>query len=444
MRIIDFVNGKFPGMAEIKPPVQASQAATAFDLLLAEAGRRHTFDRPVVNRDDTRGRPNENRREQPPVRRRENQPPADEPTSMAATAAIQDPTQYAPAEEPAAYHEAYVNEEKIVAKVAEILQIPEEIVVKLLQELEMEAVELTDPQAVAKLLKHKLGAETTAELITTPEFPELYKALNEAVAEVVVEAKAETAVATQNVEAALQVNKETVAVNAEALQGLEATIEDGEIVIANETASKENFANNAKQQSATTQTATEQPAQPVAEISDAALFTADEAVIHESQSANPTFNVEAAAAKIEAAVKATPQQPVNATNVIEQIMNQVKLTSAGGNFTEIRMTLRPESLGDIVLRVLTQNGIVTAQFEAESQRVKEALEASFNQLRDALTEQGIKFSELSVFVRQDENERASQFERARQNSRNRAENIEDISDTAQEISYHNGMIDLTA
>jgi flagellar hook-length control protein FliK len=110
----------------------------------------------------------------------------------------------------------------------------------------------------------------------------------------------------------------------------------------------------------------------------------------------------------------------------------------------MRMTLRPESLGDIVLRVLTQNGIVTAQFEAESQRVKEALEASFNQLRDALTEQGIAFSELSVSVRQGQDERMNQFDHARQKVRGRIESVENAQEEPEPVSYHSGVIDVTA
>jgi flagellar hook-length control protein FliK len=125
-------------------------------------------------------------------------------------------------------------------------------------------------------------------------------------------------------------------------------------------------------------------------------------------------------------------------------MNQVKITNTGANFTEMRVTLRPETLGDIVLRVMTQNGVVTAMFEAENQRVKEALEASFNQLRDALQESGIKFTELTVYVRQDGEERASQFERAAQASRTRAEEVNEAAEELLEISYHNGVIDVTA
>jgi hypothetical protein len=46
-------------------------------------------------------------------------------------------------------------------------------------------------------------------------------------------------------------------------------------------------------------------------------------------------------------------------------------------------------------------------------------------------------------VRQDNDEKMRQFEKARQASRNRAESIENVSEET-EISYHNGVIDVTA
>jgi len=167
-------------------------------------------------------------------------------------------------------------------------------------------------------------------------------------------------------------------------------------------------------------------------------------MVNETQIQGPAMNIEAAATRAETVARAAAPPPVNTSNVIEQIMNQVKVQTSGGQFTEMRLTLRPESLGDIILRVVTQNGIVMAQFEAENQRVKEALEANMNQLRNALEEAGIKFSELSVSVGQDENERMNQFNKARQESRHRADSIEDAADDQPEVSLHNGVIDVTA
>lgn len=449
MKIFDMVNGQIPNA---NPSQSVSNKSNAgFDMLLAEAGRRQTFE-PAVDhqsrsREDNRERTRtnetrESRREEQPVRRRDNQPRTEDTATTAESNAVQ----YT-AEATNTYDTSAVYEEKVIAKIAEILQVPAEVVVEWLEELGMTASDLTDSQAVTKLLQKALGAESAIELLTDSAFPEIYKAINEALAGLAIEAKpvfnmqkAETTVKDKNV----------VSVLAEGLEGLEAKIEDGELVITKDTANNETTANNQSQSNATqaeTITAEQKEVAEVApELKEANLLVAEEATASDTQPINPMVNMDVATVRTEQAVRqVATQQPIDTKNVIEQIMNQVKLTSNGGQFNEIRMTLRPETLGDIVLRVLTQNGIVTAQFEAENQRVKEALESSFNQLRDALEEQGIQFSELSVSVRQDENEqRMNEFERARQNSRYRAESIEDVSEEEVIISQHNGFIDVTA
>lgn len=447
MLILDMVNAKnLSVVGKTQIAEQNTQTDTGFDMLLAEAGRRQSFEPSVErqsrNRDENRSRTEESRREETRPSRRERGQQAEETTSTAGTAVVQETPQSATAEAFCDYNQPVIDEAKVITEAAEIMKLPEEAVAKLLQKLELTPQDLTEPQAVVKMLQYALDAESPAELLTNPKFPEIYKAMNEAVAKAVPNAKnAEATVQYENT-----VKLETANVLAESLEGLEAAIEDGEVVVTNHQTSASTLRQQAAAQTVV-QAEQVQISELTPELTDKSLLATDEPTADNSRAANPAFNIEAVTAKIEQAMRqAAPQQPVNITDVIEQIMNQVKLTSSGGGFSEIRMTLRPESLGDIVLRVLTQKGIITVQFEAESQRVKEMIEANFNMLRDALEEQGIQFSELSVFVRQDENERMSQFERARQNSRNRAESIEEISeaDEITEISYHNGILDVSA
>ena len=98
---------------------------------------------------------------------------------------------------------------------------------------------------------------------------------------------------------------------------------------------------------------------------------------------------------------------INTTDVIAQIMDKIKF-SIKPNISEIKMILKPEQLGEVSLKIATQNGIVTAQFIAENQKVKEVIEANFNQLRDMLSEQGIDVGSLEVNV-SDENNNEQTF-----------------------------------
>jgi flagellar hook-length control protein FliK len=62
-------------------------------------------------------------------------------------------------------------------------------------------------------------------------------------------------------------------------------------------------------------------------------------------------------------------------------------------------------------------------FVAENQRVREIIESNFNQLRDALEEQGVQVSDLSVSVGGDEaEERMNQLLQAQRENNRRTQN----------------------
>jgi len=65
------------------------------------------------------------------------------------------------------------------------------------------------------------------------------------------------------------------------------------------------------------------------------------------------------------------------------------------------ITLKPETLGKLTLKVVTENGIVIAKFAAESQQVKEIIEANMQQLKDSLQNQGLSIQGFSVSVGQE-------------------------------------------
>ena len=92
-----------------------------------------------------------------------------------------------------------------------------------------------------------------------------------------------------------------------------------------------------------------------------------------------------------------PGTPVNPRRVVEQIVRGVELNVKGEN-GEIRLQLKPDSLGEVEVRIATNNGIVSAEFIAESQRVKSLIEAGLPQLKQQLMDQGLNIQGLSVQV----------------------------------------------
>jgi flagellar hook-length control protein FliK len=116
-------------------------------------------------------------------------------------------------------------------------------------------------------------------------------------------------------------------------------------------------------------------------------------------------------------------QQINAPDIIEQIKAKVKATMNGNMVSELKMILKPENLGEVTLRVLSENGIIQAKFYAENQRIKEIIESNLSELRESLAEQGIDVSELTVTVSQEENNQLENFLLEQQKSQQRIGNI---------------------
>lgn len=92
--------------------------------------------------------------------------------------------------------------------------------------------------------------------------------------------------------------------------------------------------------------------------------------------------------------------PVQAREIISQVVEKAKVVLTGDK-SEMIMDLKPDSLGKISLKVVTEQGIVMAKFVAESQQVKQVLESNMQLLKDSLEKQGLDVQGFSVSVRQE-------------------------------------------
>ena len=97
----------------------------------------------------------------------------------------------------------------------------------------------------------------------------------------------------------------------------------------------------------------------------------------------------------------TMQTP-NKSEILHQVIEKAKVILSGDK-SEMIMNLNPESLGKLSLKIVTERGIVAAQFVAESQQVKEVLETNMQFLKDSLEKQGLSIQGLSVSVGQEKN-----------------------------------------
>ena len=91
---------------------------------------------------------------------------------------------------------------------------------------------------------------------------------------------------------------------------------------------------------------------------------------------------------------------VNKENIIEQVAEKIKILVNDGNEgkQEVRIKLKPEILGELVLKVEVEKGVVVARAVVDNFRTKELLEMNISQLQEGLKEQGLDIKTFSVYV----------------------------------------------
>ncbi len=85
-----------------------------------------------------------------------------------------------------------------------------------------------------------------------------------------------------------------------------------------------------------------------------------------------------------------------------QIIDKAKIMVNNGH-SEMEVSLKPDHLGKLHLKVSVDNQVVTAKFIAESQQVKEIIETHLNHLRRNLQETGVQVDNIMVSVGQQQN-----------------------------------------
>jgi flagellar hook-length control protein FliK len=83
-------------------------------------------------------------------------------------------------------------------------------------------------------------------------------------------------------------------------------------------------------------------------------------------------------------------------SVIDQVARELA-QRIGDHGSEIRLMLKPETLGELALKVKLENGAMTAQIDVTQAGVKAALESNLADLRLALQSKGIEVRSIDIF-----------------------------------------------
>lgn len=97
-------------------------------------------------------------------------------------------------------------------------------------------------------------------------------------------------------------------------------------------------------------------------------------------------------------VHAMPK-PVSAQSFVQDmsqfVLKTIKVNALNG-FSEAKLTLTPEHLGQVDVKISLQNGQLVAQFTAQTQMGREMIESQLSHLRSTLTGQGLHVEKIEV------------------------------------------------
>ena len=147
-------------------------------------------------------------------------------------------------------------------------------------------------------------------------------------------------------------------------------------------------------------------------------------------------------------------QEIDKRLVFEQIVEKAKLI-LDENKQEIKIKLKPEILGELILKMEVEKGALLAKILVDNYRTKELLEANLYQFKEDMKENGLDIKTFEVFVGTNED-----FERENRHEFNfnqRQSRLKIKNDEAREIKiydeapakviqrvYHEGQLDLFA
>lgn len=280
--------------------------------------------------------------------------------------------------------------QEVIKKIAEALNVSVEDVQSVLNSLNLTIEELTDPSKLLAFMQKLFEVDNAVDLLSIDGIKEMMKSVKDVAGEYAQFSKTmeNTADLTGNATESMETGKEEA--NEEANNGVMQLADDN----MNKDAGSHKAENHALQQEASPQN------QKIdADQGGAMLNNNNEEFMSEKESVNVQNIVAENIGKAfnEVLTRTEERSNVNTSDVINQIIDKIKV-GITEDMSEIKITLKPEYLGEVSLKIAVNNGIITAQFTAESQKIKEIIEANFNILKDSLLEQGIQVSELTVNV----------------------------------------------
>lgn len=270
--------------------------------------------------------------------------------------------------------------------VKDILKLDEDELNLLMEQMGITMADLLNPQVLQQLVVQAAGEEDVSVLLTDESLSGNLKELFKAVENIVEESGISR---DEIVQQAVTENKNAAA--ADEAGGKEKT------EISDSVSGKELHVSEDAKESSFQFEAVRETEQGAGRESSQERGGSSNDISHAEQFLNLVANA-APEAQEEAEVVFSQLSPAEQIREIaDQILEKVRIL-VNPSQTSMEITLNPESLGKVSLSLISKQGIMTAQFTAQTQVAREAIESQMMVLRENLENQGVKVDAIEVTV----------------------------------------------
>lgn len=295
----------------------------------------------------------------------------------------------------------------LMQQIVNTFEISPEELQSAMQELGMDSLDVLDQGKLGELLLKLGGAEDAYSLVTNGELYEDYQELMAGLGELLEDVSQDTGVSAEQLQEVIQQEPVTdedpvevpVELAAEAEDEIQKAPVEEKPAEANEVREVETpQAQQSVEEPLQSQSAEEDNRQSEPETGRR-QSNADRTDDHHAFA--QSFRTEQLLGRFEPQIQeaqtASQTSGTDTQDIMRQIMDYMRI-QVRPDTTNLEMQLHPESLGSLHIQVASRAGMVTANFIAQNETVKAALESQMVQLRESFEQQGVKIEAIEVTV----------------------------------------------
>ncbi len=301
----------------------------------------------------------------------------------------------------------------LMQQIADIFQIPVEEVQELLADMNLDAVDLLQPENLSNLLLQVSGAQDTLALLTDEQLYSDYQMLMEQGKALVEQCGQAMDVSPEEF---VQLLEQMQAEGASEEVLPEPVVDESDEMFTTQDSADEPEALYNRSGEAQIQTDMTTAETQVQTHAGNAGEQTQSGAGEQAQAGNLVLQtIQNENAQPQTVAVETPASAWSAEtqDMMQQIMDYMRV-QVKPDVSSLEMQLHPASLGTLQIHVASEGGVLTANFVTENETVKAAIESQMVQLKESFAEQGVKVEAIEVTVQTHQFEQNLEQGRGRQ------------------------------